>query len=167
MDGGPAAGNRRRNVEPRFRKALLHAYVLSGPVEVKGIPKRFCLAKRFLGGLGYQGQQTTHFQETHVFGIQKTTWPTIHFGIPLTRASVARSGGRRQAGPGSACKAAPMESNGFFSFSGGDRKSPILGRFPAQPGPGGAGERPRSGPRSICTDFQPGKSILRPVREVF
>ncbi len=29
---------------------------------VKGIPKGF-LAKLFLGGLGYQGQQTTHFQK--------------------------------------------------------------------------------------------------------
>ncbi len=57
-----------------------------------------------------------------------------------------------------------------FSFcsAGGryDLKSSILGRFPAQPGLGGAWERSRSGPRSICTDCQPGRPILRPFREV-
>jgi hypothetical protein len=38
-----------------------------------------------------------------------------------------------------------------LGFFGGayDRKAPILGRFPDQPGPGGAWERPRLGPRSI------------------
>jgi hypothetical protein len=40
-------------------------------------------------------------------------------------------------------------------MGGGDRKSSILGRVPAQPDPGGAWERPRPGPRSICVDFQP------------
>ncbi len=42
-------------------------------------------------------------------------------------------------------------------FGGVGPKSPILGRFPAQPGPGGAWERPRLGHRSIGIDFQAGK----------
>ncbi len=62
----------------------------------------------------------------------------------------------------------PMQSKWFLGFfGGGDRKSPISGRFPAKPGPGWAWDRPRPGHRSICTDFQPGRLILRPFREVF
>jgi hypothetical protein len=41
----------------------------------------------------------------------------------------------------------------------------ILGHFPGLPGPGGAWERPRPGPRSICTDCQPGRPNLKPFRE--
>ena len=57
----------------------------------------------------------------------------------------------------------------FVCTSGrvGQDKSPILGRFPAQPGPLGSWERPRQGPRSIGTDVQPGKPSLRLFREVF
>jgi hypothetical protein len=78
--------------------------------EGKGIPNLFW-AKCLFGGLGYQGQQITHFQEEHCFlslppsaaspnnhsllenvwffglgtpGLKKTTWPKIHFGIPLS-----------------------------------------------------------------------------------
>ncbi len=64
-----------------------------------------------------------------------------------------------------------MRSKGFlgFDWGGGGRinKSSILGRFPAPPGPGGAWERPRPGPRSICIEFQPSIPIMRPLREVF
>ncbi len=59
------------------------------------------------------------------------------------------------------CLQVPRSSE-FLGFLG-DLKSPILGRFPAQPARGG---RPRQGPRWICTDFQPGRPILRPFREV-
>jgi hypothetical protein len=41
--------------------------------------------------------------------------------------------------------------------------------FGPLPGPtpgGGPWERPWPGPRSICIDFQPGRPILRPFREV-
>jgi hypothetical protein len=48
-----------------------------------------------------------------------------------------------------------------------DWRSLILGSFPAQPGPGGARERPRPGPGSIRTDCQPGRPILSSFREVF
>ncbi len=50
---------------------------------------------------------------------------------------------------------------------GGYRQLPISGRCLARPGPGGAWERPRPGPRSMCTDFQPGRPTLRPFREFF
>ena len=49
---------------------------------------------------------------------------------------------------------------------GGEGKPSILGRFPAQPGPGRAWERPPPGSRSICTDFQPGRPTLRPFHDL-
>ena len=50
-----------------------------------------------------------------------------------------------------------------FSRRVGPEKSPILGRSPTQPGPRGSWERPRPGPRSIDTDFQPGRPSLKQI----
>jgi hypothetical protein len=60
----------------------------------------------------------------------------------------------------------PMQSNGFLCFLLGGA-STVLGRFPAHPGLWGVWETPRPGPRSICTDLQPGRPLQREFREVF
>jgi hypothetical protein len=47
--------------------------------DVKGIPRCFW-AKWSLGGLGYQGPKTTHFQETNGSCFQEAIWPKITLG---------------------------------------------------------------------------------------
>jgi hypothetical protein len=43
----------------------------------------------------------------------------------------------------------------------------LWGLFWPKSAPGGPGKGPRLGPRSICTDFQPGRPILRLFRAAF
>jgi hypothetical protein len=52
-----------------------------------------------------------------------------------------------------------------FSFGGG-KVGPEFVDFGPLLGHGWAWERPRPGPRSICTEFQPGRQILKPSGEV-
>jgi hypothetical protein len=66
--------------------------------------------------------------------------------------------------------ATPMQSKGFSDSVGGRARTGNRRFWAASrpnPAPEGAWERPRPGPPSICTDFQPGRPMLRQVREVF
>ncbi len=65
----------------------------------------------------------------------------------------------------------PMQSKLFFVFFRGGGVGPeivdLLAASRPNPALGRAWERPRPGPRSSCTDVQPGEQILRPFRGVF
>jgi hypothetical protein len=96
--------------DPPGRPTIIDLYFFVAKGQVPEGSRSGLLAKCFFGSLGYQGQQTTLFNETTVVlalpplaarpqnqyfhgevfffglgtpGLQKTTWPINHYGIPL------------------------------------------------------------------------------------